>query len=453
MRVTIPIFLATLAACHAAGMLRPLSPATPVAPRGEWADPMPPAAVMVSNIRFAPPENAPGAIGGEAVPAGAVGGGAAGSAAAFPEADPAGGFPGGDVLSDKRIARRLLVLDAATAAALGSGARETASVEASDWGLAPGAPVLPTPVTVDRAGPSSPPAAAVADQPAGPAARPGPELLPPATLAAVFPSDASLSPNLYLPDGAVNEEGALLTLIRNGLTAHELPDAASPPVTAPMREGTRVRPLTRLRGETGFDWIKIREGGRECWAQAEFFIRVDPRNRTGGGEGARNLPLGSEVVDRDSALPPDYRPDDLVAAPREIVLDPKEIRLRAGTATALETMVRAAESDGVQLRLVSGFRDFATQKRLYLEAIDDSGAKQNGVAPPGYSEHQLGTTVDLSGSDRRALLSGRFAETREGRWLAANAARFGFRNSYTRENADESGYKPEPWHFRQVGQP
>lgn len=258
-----------------------------------------------------------------------------------------------------------------------------------------------------------------------------------------------VQPNLYLPEGAVDEEGAHLTLIKPELTAHEQPDAKSPAAAFVLKEGDRVRPLTRLRNEKDFDWIRFERDGREWWAQAEYFIRVDPRNQL--ALGTTNLPIGGEVVDKDSALPPVYAPDDLVPVPRDLMLDPRDITIRKETLDALTRMVEAAEKDGHKLRVFSGFRDFDYQKKLYLEAIARNGPKQNGTAAPGYSEHQLGTTVDISNTDRRYVLSGRFASTPEGRWLTKNLERFGFRHTYTRENTEETGYKPEPWHIRYVG--
>lgn len=284
---------------------------------------------------------------------------------------------------------------------------------------------------------------------APPDASSGPQSTAP-LIASVLPREPLPSePNLYLPEGALNEAGALLTLIKPELGVHRLPDPSSEAAPFVLKEGDQVRPLTRLRSEKDFDWIKFRRDGGEWWAQAEYFIRVDPRNRTADGKG--NLEIGKEAVDRNSALPLDYCPDDLVPVERDVTLDDREIRLRREVAEAFVRMARAAREAGLQVRVFSGYRDFNYQKRLYLEAIETRGPKQNGVAAPGYSEHQLGTTVDVSGLDRRYLLRGDFAETPEGKWLAENAERFGFRHSYTQENMDESGYKPEPWHLRYVG--
>jgi hypothetical protein len=256
-------------------------------------------------------------------------------------------------------------------------------------------------------------------------------------------------PNLYLPEGAFSEEGARLTLIRAELRAFEEPNANSKPSPFTMKEGEKVRPLTRLRNPGDFDWIKFERDGRNWWAQAEYFIRVDPRNWWSVDK--RNLDIGQEAVDRDSALPPDYAPDDLAAIPGDFVLDSKDIRLRREAADSLAQMIRAAEKQGRRLRIFSGYRDFETQKKLFLEAMEKHGPKQNGTAAPGYSEHQLGTTIDICNTDPRFVLSSRFGETPEGRWLYENGARFGFHHSYTSENTDEVGYKPEPWHMRYTG--
>lgn len=262
------------------------------------------------------------------------------------------------------------------------------------------------------------------------------------------PMPTPVVPNLYLPEGALNEEGAQLTLIKPDLAVYQEPDDKSTPAPFVLKEGDQVRPLTRLRNEADFDWIKIVRDNQQWWCQAEYFIRVDPRNRVSAE--SPNLEVGKEAVDKDSALPVGYAPGDMVSVQREVLLEPKEVKVRREVADQLVRMVAEALRQGVKLKVVSGFRDFAHQKKLYLEAIEKHGPKQAWVAAPGYSEHQLGTTIDISSPDKRFLLITQFGETPEGRWLHENAARFGFRNSYTLENTDASGYRPEPWHFRYV---
>jgi LAS superfamily LD-carboxypeptidase LdcB len=263
------------------------------------------------------------------------------------------------------------------------------------------------------------------------------------------PSVGIPSPNLYLPEGAFDEESAMLTLIRSEMIPRSQPSESGTPAPFKLNFNDRIRPLTRLRNDDDFDWLKFERDGKQWWVQAEFFVRIDPqiRARMPGGD----LAIGLEEVDKDSALPPNYAPSDLVALPRDMLIGNPDIRVRKDVAEAIQKMVRAARQDGLTLKVFSGYRDFDRQRDLYLEAIAKNGPKQNGVAEPGYSEHQLGTTIDVSNGDLKYILTQSFGNTPEGKWLRENASTFGFRFSYTRENTSESGYKPEPWHLRYVG--
>ena len=44
-----------------------------------------------------------------------------------------------------------------------------------------------------------------------------------------------------------------------------------------------------------------------------------------------------------------------------------------------------------------------------------------------------------------------FADTKEGKWLKENAARFGFILRYPKDKEAITGTKFEPWHYRYVG--
>lgn len=84
-------------------------------------------------------------------------------------------------------------------------------------------------------------------------------------------------------------------------------------------------------------------------------------------------------------------------------------------------MQEAARRDGVDLRLISGFRTMAEQRRLYDGWVNRRPGF-NLAARPGYSEHQNGTALDLNTSgtsDSRG--TGKVYN-----WLARNAGRFGF---------------------------
>jgi len=154
---------------------------------------------------------------------------------------------------------------------------------------------------------------------------------------------------------------------------------------------------------------------------------------------AVETPGGGRIRDK---RPPD--PADLVALAgvggRRIMLH----HLAAGAATALVAAARAAGLRAPLLLPVSGFRDPERQAHLWQEALRRYGSPEEArrwVAPPGHSAHQSGRAIDfylggsVSGSVSKRNVA-RLRATPAYRWLAANAARFGF-----------YPYGAEPWHW------
>ncbi len=115
----------------------------------------------------------------------------------------------------------------------------------------------------------------------------------------------------------------------------------------------------------------------------------------------------------------------------------------------LEAMLQAARADKIELYVTSAYRSYATQAVVKANHtfIYGAGTANQFSADQGYSEHQLGTTVDLTSPDVPAVLEG-FDKSVAYPWLLKNAHRFGFTLSYPKGNAY---YQFEPWHWRYVG--
>ncbi len=129
------------------------------------------------------------------------------------------------------------------------------------------------------------------------------------------------------------------------------------------------------------------------------------------------------------------------------------ISMHREAAASFEQLRRAAASDGVSLVPLSGFRSVAIQTDLFYGVAADRGqtlAERALVsAPPGHSEHHTGYTIDIGDQFATwADFNVGFASTDAGRWLAANAASFGFELSFPPNHACVSY---EPWHWRWVG--
>lgn len=144
-----------------------------------------------------------------------------------------------------------------------------------------------------------------------------------------------------------------------------------------------------------------------------------------------------------------YTPSKLTVIPEDyLVSTATNIELHSDVLPHLERMVRDARSDGISLLIASAFRSFDTQSALKsgYKVLYGSGANQFS-ADQGYSEHQLGTTVDLTTPALGANFN-QFATTEAYKWLQANAHNYGFILSYP---AGNTYYKFEPWHWRYVG--
>jgi LAS superfamily LD-carboxypeptidase LdcB len=115
----------------------------------------------------------------------------------------------------------------------------------------------------------------------------------------------------------------------------------------------------------------------------------------------------------------------------------------------LTAMLNQAKTDGIPLFIQSAYRSFDSQQSLKsaYKVTYGAGTANSFSADQGYSEHQLGTTVDLITTGTNGLLTG-FEKTPSYTWVAANAYRYGFALSYPKANGY---YMFEPWHWRFVG--
>jgi D-alanyl-D-alanine carboxypeptidase len=112
-------------------------------------------------------------------------------------------------------------------------------------------------------------------------------------------------------------------------------------------------------------------------------------------------------------------------------------------------MVKDAKEDGIDLWVVSAYRSFETQAQLKGQYLVNYGSGANAFsADQGFSEHQLGTTIDFTTAGRGGGLDG-FQTTPAYAWLKENAHKYGFTLSYPENN---SFYVYEPWHWRYVGE-
>lgn len=160
------------------------------------------------------------------------------------------------------------------------------------------------------------------------------------------------------------------------------------------------------------------------------------------------------LVNKKYRLSPDYVPPDLTQPEINFTFSedlPKKF-MRKEAAEALTRLFEQASSEGITLLGVSGYRSYQTQKEIFENKARLQGEAQANrtSARPGQSEHQTGLAMDIT-SPSVYNLSTSFGSTPEGKWVAQNAADFGFIVRYQRGKEDITGYIYEPWHLRYVG--
>ncbi len=151
------------------------------------------------------------------------------------------------------------------------------------------------------------------------------------------------------------------------------------------------------------------------------------------------------VVNKTRPLQPkDYTPSDLVGVGNGQ-------QMRAEPAKALQTMIQDAKTQGLNIRPLSGYRSYTTQVSVYNNEVRTYGqaVADTQSARPGTSEHQTGLAIDIGGGG--CGIEDCFGNTAEGKWVAANAYKYGFIIRYTPDKDHITGYRYEPWHIRYVG--
>jgi D-alanyl-D-alanine carboxypeptidase len=168
------------------------------------------------------------------------------------------------------------------------------------------------------------------------------------------------------------------------------------------------------------------------------------------------------LVNRQFGLSREFEPLDLVPLSDYLpiaVTKGYQTEVRKVIVNQLVSLIEAMINEGLQPNIISGYRDYSAQAIAWSKWLEQEPDRVGVIsAPPGHSEHQLGTTIDF-GSPELAHIVGQagiefhtyFYQTSEGQWLAENAHSYGFSLSYPLEAFELTGFYYEPWHYRYLG--
>ena len=143
-----------------------------------------------------------------------------------------------------------------------------------------------------------------------------------------------------------------------------------------------------------------------------------------------------------------YVPKTVLQIDPQYVTNSKEQYIHANVLPFLYALLEDAKKNGIDLKVRWGLRSFLEQYKLKTVDVMIYGSGANKfTADQGYSEHQLGTTIDFTTNEFNGNSSS-FYKTKAYPWLLDNAYKYGFILSYPENN---KYYIFEPWHWRFVG--
>ncbi|MFS4455779.1 M15 family metallopeptidase [Maribacter sp. 2304DJ31-5] len=150
----------------------------------------------------------------------------------------------------------------------------------------------------------------------------------------------------------------------------------------------------------------------------------------------------------------------------DIDLYGKDINLRKEAHDAFLEMKRAAYNDGIDIKIVSSYRNFLRQEaifeRKFLKYTEEDGMEALAAIDkiieystiPGTSRHHWGTDIDIIDGHRKTQgdvlvtekfgAGGPFEDLKQ--WMGENSKTYDYHLVYT-DDAKRRGFKYEPWHY------
>lgn len=132
----------------------------------------------------------------------------------------------------------------------------------------------------------------------------------------------------------------------------------------------------------------------------------------------------------------------------------KTVYINKKVYSAFLKMHKAAATDGIDLNILSGTRNFKEQKAIWerkwkkyakLKPLERAKKILEYSSMPSTSRHHWGTDMDLNSLSNSYFSSGKGLKVYE--WLIENANTFGFYEVYTKKNNLRTGYNLEKWHW------
>ena len=155
------------------------------------------------------------------------------------------------------------------------------------------------------------------------------------------------------------------------------------------------------------------------------------------------------LVNKFNYLDENYIPDNLVNISGKYARD--NASLVDIAFENFKNMADDASKENLTIKITTGYRSYYFQSTLYNNYVGIDGKEKADTysARPGYSEHQLGYSCDITDNNNVSFQN--FKYTEEYKWLQDNAYKYGFIQRYPEGKEYITGFIFESWHYRYVG--
>ncbi len=186
-------------------------------------------------------------------------------------------------------------------------------------------------------------------------------------------------------------------------------------------------------------------------------LRAEQAGYSENSEGLVDNAWAYFIINNENPLPENYSPA-LERVQGDFSMDSR-------CAEYAREMISAARLDGIELNVVSAYRNVQKQQEnldAYIERMINEGHSEEEarrlalleIAKPGTSEHNAGLALDILTADwweTHDDVTSDFENTEEFKWLNEHAHEYGFILRYPKGAEKITGYAYEPWHYRFVG--
>ena len=157
------------------------------------------------------------------------------------------------------------------------------------------------------------------------------------------------------------------------------------------------------------------------------------------------------LVNKNNLLDKTYIPQDLVDCKSKYK---DNILVCKCLLDSFNLMKRDALLEGYEIDIMSGYRDYDYQEKIYNRLVNEKGLNYafRYIAKAGASEHQTGLCIDICiYRDNNCYIEHELEDFDEIKWIHKNSYKYGFILRYPLNKEDVTGYNYECWHLRYVG--